>query len=214
MSARTHPAQRHDGQPWKAQDRARQARVGHPLRMRGVIIYFKGDWAEYNTTMGFPSWQDALRPCFECNAFQPTMYQFSRVTLFDQPWRENAQGDYEATRARCELHVRIGTRALLVKVSTHLRYDKRSGGPKGRCLIRDLPELGLLQDDRLEPTPELRDVGALEDMCTPCVATFWRPSLETVTRHRNPVFGNAWVLTPRNMTIDLLHGLNLGVMSV
>jgi hypothetical protein len=73
-----------------------------------------------------------------------------------------------------------------------LRYDKRSGGPKGRCLIRDLPELGLLQDDRLEPTPELWDVGALEDMGTPCVVTFWRPSLVSLLQLIRGFVGRNW----------------------
>ena len=105
ITDRSYPAQRHDGKPWTPQDTMRQSRAGQPLRLRGAMVYIKGDWAEYNTTMGFPSWQDALRPCFECNAFQQNMYQFSRVSSVDQPWRNNVDGDYEAACTRCEIRV-------------------------------------------------------------------------------------------------------------
>ena len=209
-----YPLQRHDGEAWRPSDIERGRKAGQALRLKGCVVYIKGDWSEHNTTMGFPSWRDALRPCYECNCFASNMYDFAGCSLVGSPWRVNEAADYNAACERCERRVRIPTPAVQRLVSERLRYDKRSDGPKGRALTRDIPELGLAEDDRLEPSPELRDVGLFEDMTPPFTVTFWRCSLDTITRHRSPLFSDAVGATARIMTIDLLHGLNLGVMSV
>jgi hypothetical protein len=41
------PTSRHDDEPWHAQDAARQAKAGQPLSMKGVLLQFRGDWAEF-----------------------------------------------------------------------------------------------------------------------------------------------------------------------
>ena len=38
------------------------------MRARFATLFVKGDWSEYSLTMGFPTWNDGLRPCFRCNA--------------------------------------------------------------------------------------------------------------------------------------------------
>ena len=73
-------------------------------------------------------------------------------------------------------------------------------------MTRDIPELGLAEDDRLEPSPDVRDVGLFEDLTPPFTVTFWRCSLDTITRHRNPLFSDAVGITPRITTIDRLWG--------
>ena len=49
------------------------------------------------------------------------------------------------------------------EVVAALRFDKRKkDGAHGRALIRDIPVLGLRKNDRLEPSPALRDVCLLD----------------------------------------------------
>ena len=95
-----------------------------------------------------------------------------------------------------------------------LQYDRRKKGSRGRALIVDLPRLGLRRGDRLEPGPDLVDV-ALFDSLEPgpaCNVTFWRRSLETMVRRRNPLFSEETGITPDKVFMpDWLHDLALGV---
>ena len=59
-----YPSARFDGEPWRASDKKRMELSGKRMLYRMVVIYIKGDWSEYATTVGLPSWQDGLRPCF------------------------------------------------------------------------------------------------------------------------------------------------------
>jgi hypothetical protein len=81
-------------------------------------------------------------------------------------------------------------------------------------LTEDVPALGLLKHDRLEPCDALGDVGAFESLVVPVDGVvFWRPSAETTTRHRNPLFVQSLGLSPNvAIIVDLLHTLYLGVM--
>ena len=108
----------------------------------------------------------------------------------------------------------------MLAASTHrdvlrrLRYDKRKAGAHGRCLSEDLPSLGLLVGDRLEPCDFLRDVGTFESLTRfPCPVLFWRTSKETLTRHRCPLLDLELHTSPKMvMTVDVMHTLYLGVM--
>ena len=158
------PERRHDGAPWRASDTHRARLSGQRMGMRSACIYVKGDWAEYASTLGFPPWNDGLRPCVECSAFGAALY----VALGNSPaglrWGSNTDDEYFAACARCEHRVHIATRAMLTYVAARLKYDKRLGGARGRALAHDVPELGLRMNDRLEPSVELRDVALFEDV--------------------------------------------------
>ena len=91
-----------------------------------------------------------------------------------------------------------------------MRYDKRKTGFKGLCLTENvlINNVQLKENDRLEPSETLPDVGAIFDDIDkfPIDVTFWRSSLETLTRHRNPIFDQEIGITPqRSLTADVLH---------
>ena len=208
------PDGRHDNLEWRPEDGNRQAQMGRPLPFRACVVYIKGDWAEYATSLGFPSWQDAVRPCFGCCTSGDEMYIPHGNSPMTLRWVCNSVGDYAVACARCEIivHLNQRTKALVV---AQLRYDKRSTGSRGRCLAGPVPTLGLLAGDRLGPCAALPNVGALETFAVPATVTFWRCSEETITRHRNPLFGGIASICPtRNLTIDVLHCLHLGVLKV
>ena len=58
------------------------------------------------------------------------------------------------------------------------------------------------------------DVGPSEDAnLFPAIFVFWRSSMQSITRHRNPVFQASLGVTPRrSLVVDTLHALFLGQM--
>ena len=208
------PESRHDKKEWKPEDTNRKYKGGDPLPFRACVVYIKGDWAEYATSLGFPSWQDSVRPCFGCCASGEDMYTPHGNSPMALRWACNGDHDYESACARCEIIVDLDEETKKAVLSK-LRYDKRSNGSRGRCLTGSVPALGLMAGDRLEPCTALPDVGGLEALAVPATVTFWRCSEDTLARHRNPLFGGSAGINPvLNLTIDVLHCLNLGVMKV
>jgi hypothetical protein len=81
-------------------------------------------------------------------------------------------------------------------------------------VICDFPELGLLKHDRLEPNALLEDVAAFDSISEfPAKVLFWRQSLETRARHRNPLWDASLGITLDSLMIDKLHTLYLGPVS-
>ena len=87
-------------------------------------------------------------------------------------------------------------------------------GSRGRALKVAVPELSLEAGDRLEPSAALADIADFEAMELPATVVFWRPSRETTTRHRNPLFGPSTGITVKSLCVDTLHCLYLGVFQV
>jgi hypothetical protein len=209
-----HPTDRHDQSAWRASDHKRAALAGNAIP-KCACIYIKGDWCEYAGPIGFANWQDALRPCFECNCFGLDMYCSAGNSIRSLRWRPNGEHDYDDACSACEVIVLVSTNVDLTLIFDRLRSDKSDNGSHGRVLTRDLPMLRLSAGDRLEPSASLPDVGLFQNASLPFEATFWRPSLETLTRHRNPLFCDATGMHPsRCITIDTLHTFCLAVLNV
>jgi hypothetical protein len=179
-----YPDARYDG-PWLAgSDDARKERSSHILPFKLACLYIKGDWMELGTTIGLPTWQDALRPCFCCNAFSGNFWATSGMTMEALTWAVNTDDDYFAAASRCELEVPIRSMLDVKMLLDCLMYDKRKTGARGRALVRNLVVGGvsLLARDRLEPCAALPDVGQLENLDTfPTIVIFWRASADTLT---------------------------------
>ena len=206
------PSTRHDGTAWMSRDSAREAAANTRMPMSAACLFLKGDWSEYCSSVGFPTWQSVTRPCMLCNAFGPSPGSMAGVSLLGVPWHENTEQDYSDACARCEIAVDL-TAAAHARIKPLLAYDKRDRGAKGRMLKADIPDLFLEQNDRLEPCPALPNVGAFEYLASlPVRIIFWRCKNETIVTHRNPLLDPGLGLTAdRSLTVDLLHCLHLGV---
>ena len=105
------------------------------------------------------------------------------------PFQTKTAKKYDAGCNACACRGQIPDRLVHARVLGCLWYGKRKGGGRGRVLRHDLPELGLLAGDRLEPLPALPDISAFDRMqAFPTELTFWHPASETIARHRNPLF--------------------------
>ena len=151
-----HPAERHHGRLWSAQDSVRAPLAGTPLRRRHVACHIKGDWAEFAGTLGFPSWVDAIRPCFKCNASAEDMRDYTEVSALSLPWRATGHADYLAA---CAMRVVVSSAAERDILVAALHYDKRSDEGLGRCRRVPLPAFDLHASDRLEPSARRRRLG-------------------------------------------------------
>jgi hypothetical protein len=214
MSDGIWPSRGHDLSAWEAdKDSVRCTMANLPFRYRNSILYIKGDCSEYASGLGLPSWQDSLRPCFLCNTSPDDMYQFQQCKC---PWRLNEIGDYDIACARCEVRVIVPDLATCTTIVQLLRYDKRQNGAHGRALGGPVIELGLKIGDRLEPGLDLQDISGIDKHAVfPLRVVFWRCSMETSTRHRNPLFMPQYGLDPaESLTVDNLHANNLGIMNV
>jgi hypothetical protein len=205
------PTSDSNGAPWSVADGVHYAKQGTPLGAASAIIHSKGDWSEYAHTYGFLPWSHKLHPCLFCWCDRSTLYKVEGLSPFETPHRLVQQHEYDAACSACEVWAIITSMAGLMVILGALRFDKRKTGG-GRILECDLPEFGLLANDRLEPHPGLWDVGAFDARIKlPARVLFWRSSRNTITKHRCPLFSSTLGITIMSLVIDILHALNLGV---
>jgi hypothetical protein len=205
------PAATHEGAPWPETEGRRSSLAGLPLALVAAVQQVRGDWAEFAHSLGFPTWKHMDYPCLWCRCDRDSMYAWGDLRELDLAWEPTDEAAYEAACQRCEIHVTIQTIAQRDLVAALLFYDKKVQGSRGRALKRHVPELLLLRGDRLEPCPGLPDVGAFESLGAPASVVFWRHSQETITKHRNPLFGAGAGITIATLRVDTLHCLYLGV---
>ena len=106
---------------------------------------------------------------------------------------------------------------LLIETSTSpyvgaLWWDKRkdTGASHWRGLRHDLTSLCLLKNDRLETWEGMLDVAEFDSWdAFPRVVLLWRSSLQTSTKHRNPIFSAITGIHPdTSLSVCWLHTLS------
>lgn len=211
LSTGYHPDRRHDRSTIRASDHSLLGLENQPLGFQACVLYMKGDWAEFSTRFGFPPHNDGIRPCFLCAVPPDRMCCPRSYNLSGGPWHTNTAADYEAAAARCE-QPRLLSASSYAKVKALLQFDSRPTGSHGLALIVDVPEANLLAGDRVEPTPEMPDVGRVFDIAdVPCNVLFWRVAEQTLVHHRCGLWSRELHMSPElNIAVDLLHTWYLG----
>jgi hypothetical protein len=218
LALNTFPTERHDGSIWLDSDDSRCLVAGEFMLLRACLLLIKGDWAEYAHTLGLPAWNvnPPRHACPICSALKLTWCDPGGFNVLECPCPNKTYNDYDVACQACEIVVIITSAAVHRQIRNALFYDKRTNTivQGGRCLRIDLPDLNLNRGDRLEPTPTMVDIGNDFDMlCTfPVTCLFWRPTAETQTKHRNPIFAAELGTSPgQTLGVDWLHCLSLGV---
>eukprot|EP00969_Alexandrium_andersonii_P172900 7643099-Alexandrium_andersonii.AAC.1 len=148
------PSTRHDGTAFTAEENWRQERAGQRFGFRVAVVVLKGDWAEYASSLGFPTWASNSDPCPHRRATSAEMHLLSNYSSVSMPRATKTMDEYEAACDMCEKQVVIQPNDLsLLRAS--LEYDKRKSAyaARGRALTQPLPHLGLAAHDRVEPSP-------------------------------------------------------------
>ena len=216
MVAGCFPSSRHDHLRWRASDAARASLAGTALGYKALVLYIKGDWLEFSSTLGFLSWSVATAPCMWCDSSVQDLFNFIGISPLGIGGgkRDYDADEYDAACAAAEIRCTIATREQHRSIVNALRYDKKKKGAAGRALTRPFPDLGLLQGDRLEPCDSLQDVGSFDNIKGfPVTVLFWRPSAQTRVKHRCPWFCAETAVSTECIGIDVLHTLHLGVVS-
>ena len=217
LAVARYPSLRHNGDEFDmGRDRRRRDLSGAEMGISAAVIYIKADWSELASTFGFASWQDNRRPCFCCATPAADLYKgVGEASALRSPFRLNEIGDYALACDRCEILVVVDASAR-DRLLSSLALDKRDRGARGMALVRDEPEMGLRQGDRLEPSAFLSDHALLDQISKfPHPLLFWRRSNDSIARHRNPLLKESLGLAPETcLTVDTLHAINLGVMLV
>ena len=200
-------------EPWDpVKDALRHAAAGTCMVELMALCIIKGDWMEFCQTFGFPSWKSQTSPCYSCDCTALTIHNDSNVSIGDLPWDEFTDNQYDQVCTTCEIEVEL-TAVLHKRIANKLKYDVRQGGSHGRALTEDFPSVGLQKGDRLEPCLSLWDVGAFDAIDSfPAQVLFWRPSRETKSRHRNPLYDPLIGICLCLMVVDELHTLYLGII--
>lgn len=145
-----------------------------------------------------------------CHCERAHLYNLDGWNPVDIPWRRTSSEDYDEACERCEIKLTL-SRADHARVLSRLRYNKTENGCRGRGLIEGVPELSLQAGDRLEPSPQLQDVGMFDTFVPDREIVFWRRAAESRTRHRNPLFGGITGVTHLHVCVDKLHTVYLGI---
>lgn len=208
-----YPSRRHDGSQWDdLRDGERSVLAGEPLGFKVALVMIKCDIAEYGTSLGLPGCSSSRHPCPLCvlpTASLPGLRHFSALGN-DAAKSFNV---YSEACDRCEFLVDV-TDENYHLLRAALRPDKRAGpeSSRGWALVHAVEELGLERGDRLEPSPDMLMVTSFFTQPRPFQAKFWRRSLETAARHRNPLFSASLGVTPLTVIgVDSLHTVALGV---
>ena len=160
--------------------------------MRGALVHVKGDWSEFVHTVGMMSWQTILHPRYRCWASLGELAVYEGFSLVASAHELKTAADYDRACAACEVRVRVldpGAKAILVGA---LFYDTRNNGAHGRALRVDVPQLGLLKGDRLEPSFSLADVSKLETLGLPMRPFVLAPTERDPFKASVPLICRAW----------------------
>ena len=211
MADGTFPSIGHDG---GALDEMRASLARAPLEYVGACLFIKCDLLELSSTLGLPSVNSSLHSCPFCT-FTGDHRECRSANAFGLQWPRTTFAEYSSSCDRAEIWVTLDKDQFLA-VRAKLRSDRRVAGVRGIALVRDIDNLNLEKGDRLEPHAGMPDIGAIEhiklDEGQTVRLLFWRKRLESLARHRNPLFSERLGTTPqRVLTLDWLHILSLGV---
>ena len=204
------PAARHTNEPFGAGDETRSHMSGQKMACKGVLVQLRADWSELVSRLGFFPWSHTHQPCCLCTASRAELYEH----MEDPNWIAKDSLDYDSACSACEVFSGLLSKKNWKYVANRLEIDVRSKGKQGLCLTEDIPALGLVKGDRVEPSQTMEDAHAILHRNTPVRIVFWRTSAETITKHRNCFFSKALGTDVQSsLAIDAMHTLALGVFA-
>ena len=174
------------------------------------MTWVKSDISEYSHSLGCPTPADAVSPCLFCFSDFDGFFNTEHLSPHGAGFPAKTLEHYDRACGNCEFVIEI-TEDRQRLIAQNLVFSKSKVGSHGRVLKTDLVVLGLLKNDRLEPSSGLRDVFAFEEQPVPFRAVFWRKSKETHAKHRNPMLSIATGIEPNSIGIDWMHTISLGV---
>ena len=173
-----------------------------------MLVDLKADWPELSTGMGLPSHSSKHAPCMFCTLDQDHIRKHNPPL----PLPTHDAGYYSRECDRHEFTVHLASAEQYRKLRFRTEFKSTS---RGRSVARDIPDLGVVKGDRIEPTRHLLDTADFDRVATdpfiPFTITMWRPTDDMRVYHRNPLMDPALGTGLNSFSIDELHTLHLGV---
>ena len=117
---------------------------------------------EWGTSLGLQTVTASCNPCQYCKCQKYSMYQrYHARSMLGLPWEERGEAEHEETCGAREIVVHVydeGVRRRIIDVGCPT-YPKNKKA-RGRAISRDVPELHLLANDRIEPGYDILSPGA------------------------------------------------------
>ncbi|CAK0789031.1 unnamed protein product [Prorocentrum cordatum] len=145
-----------DGTCW-----AEDGRAGRGLGYRAVLLYIKGDWAEFQKTFGLSGWNSIFNPCPCCSAPLDSLHVTYPGFLSSEglPFPDRDPESYSEACDRCEHTIRIDSQEKLAQVLGMLRFaDPESKKVGGLVVVKEVAGIPLMLNDAVLPSPELPDI--------------------------------------------------------
>ena len=206
-----YPAARHNGVAFggSTAEALRAAKANQDVGFKCVLLYFKGDWSEYCSTLSVPTWKSDEHGCLFCDASKADYYKVDGFNPGSFPHVRQTSESWEAACRACEIRIWLNTKEELIDVASSLFYCPKR---RGRIVGDNYPLLGLQYGDRLEPFEGLEDHALFESLHPPCAALFWRISAETSVKRRTSILDPAIGVGIEAVMVDTLHCLHLGIL--
>ena len=96
------------------------------MGIRAALLSVKDDWAEYALTLGFPAWNDLVRPCFACNCSPQNMQDTWGPERC--PWTQNEEPDYFQACERCEVQVAVVSHGQYLALKRLMKFHRTPWG--------------------------------------------------------------------------------------
>ena len=190
LALREFPFDRPDKCEWQPDsDDMRSSVAGNGMVLFGACIFIQGDWQEWATSFGFFNWTHLLSPCWLCLCTNATMNDDDAYTVEDEGWAPFTFASYSkaCSDAMIAVIVTPANHGIIASALEWVKHKKRGG----RLLNRSIVCANLEAGDRLEPSCLLQDIGKFEELDVSSgdkEVFFWRESLQTRTKHLNPIF--------------------------
>ena len=89
-----HPTRRHDGLPFGDDEKFRTKAGGTQLRVQGILVEIRGDWAMLKDVFRMPSWNSTDGICFLCSCTPRDI----RSTSSSAAWRQERRDSFDLLR--------------------------------------------------------------------------------------------------------------------
>ena len=181
-----YPSFNYLGEEFSGADEGRELLKGKSLGAKFVIIFLKGDWAEFSSTLGFPTFAHTYFSCPLCCAPREGLHCRDEWHRRSMPYEKRTHVMMDMACTAAEINVSINNAHEHSMIRRNLRYSREAGKKKdlfGRCLssVEGIDFAPLAVGDRLEPSRSCTDIGSSFDNCKdyPLHVTFWRESSQS-----------------------------------
>eukprot|EP00959_Pyramimonas_sp_CCMP1952_P330576 6922338-Pyramimonas_sp.AAC.2 len=159
-----------------------------------------------STSMAFPAHASNHAPCVLCAQTQEEIHDHSI------PLRPHPPDYYDMECKSHEIWIVIENAESHREVRFALEWRSKC---RGRALRKDIPGLGLLENDRLEATPHMHDVQKFDSVKEfPILVLFWRARENSRVYRRNPLISDEIGTSLSTFSLDELHLMHLGIFKV